>query len=111
MERHPSQSTASTSTSSTTATAPGSTALRTTNPSPFLSASPVSDGYPISTTPSVTAQGAVQWQPAQQGRPSLTGGIPSGRVSGELSKDSALGICTIAIAQWMRAHFPSLASV
>ncbi|KAI0779417.1 transcription initiation factor TFIID subunit A-domain-containing protein [Fomes fomentarius] len=88
----PPQSTASTSSSSTTATAPGSTALRTTNPSPFLSASPVSDGYPISTTPSVTAQGAVQWQPAQQGRPSLTGGIPSGRVSGELLKDPALGV-------------------
>ncbi|KAI0745955.1 transcription initiation factor TFIID subunit A-domain-containing protein [Earliella scabrosa] len=66
------QAAASTS-AAATATAPN-TALRTTNPSPFLSASPVSDGYPISQTPT--------WPPAQQGRPSLTGGLPGGRVSG-----------------------------
>ncbi|KAI0744145.1 transcription initiation factor TFIID subunit A-domain-containing protein [Daedaleopsis nitida] len=77
----PQQPAASTS-PATAAPTPTNSAFKTTNPSPFLSASPVSDPYPISQTPSVTAQGAVQWQPAQQGRPSLTGGIPSGRVSG-----------------------------
>ena len=75
------QPAASTSTAAATP-APANSAFKTANPSPFLSASPVSDPYPISQMPSVTAQGPVQWQPAQQGRPSLTGGIPSGRVTG-----------------------------
>ncbi|KAI0645749.1 transcription initiation factor TFIID subunit A-domain-containing protein [Trametes meyenii] len=48
---------------------------------PFLSANPTVPA-PISSTLSSTPQTPVQWQPAQQGRPSLTGGIPSGRVSG-----------------------------
>ncbi|KAI1795727.1 transcription initiation factor TFIID subunit A-domain-containing protein [Ganoderma leucocontextum] len=68
--------------STATAATPTTAAFKTANPSPFLGASPASDGYPISQTPSVTQQGPVQWQPAQQGRPSLTGGIPSGRISG-----------------------------
>ncbi|CDO77103.1 hypothetical protein BN946_scf184501.g8 [Trametes cinnabarina] len=51
------------------------------SPSPFLSATPTVPA-PISQTLSTTPQGPVQWQPAQQGRPSLTGGIPSGRVAG-----------------------------
>ncbi|PIL35821.1 hypothetical protein GSI_01481 [Ganoderma sinense ZZ0214-1] len=88
-----STSTAPAQGTSTTAPAAGSSAavpaptaataaFKTANPGPFLAASPASDGYPISQTPSVTPQGPVQWQPAQQGRPSLTGGIPSGRISG-----------------------------
>ncbi len=78
---HP-QPAASTSAAASAAATPTNSAFKTANPSPFLSASPVSDPYPISQTPSVTSQGPVQWQPAQQGRPSLTGGIPSGRVTG-----------------------------
>ncbi|KAI0692023.1 transcription initiation factor TFIID subunit A-domain-containing protein [Cerioporus squamosus] len=79
------QATASTSAAASNAATPTNSAFKTANPSPFLSASPVSDPYPISQTPSVTSQGPVQWQPAQQGRPSLTGGIPSGRVTGASS--------------------------
>ncbi|TFK91356.1 hypothetical protein K466DRAFT_573757 [Polyporus arcularius HHB13444] len=81
----PTQPAASTSAAASAAATPTNSAFKTANPSPFLSASPVSDPYPISQTPSVTPQGPVQWQPAQQGRPSLTGGIPSGRVTGASS--------------------------
>ncbi|KAI0373991.1 hypothetical protein BV20DRAFT_936496 [Pilatotrama ljubarskyi] len=57
-------------------------ALKHSSPHPFLSSTP-SGTAPISQTlPSSTPQTPVQWQPAQQGRPSLTGGIPSGRVAG-----------------------------
>ncbi|TBU61696.1 transcription initiation factor TFIID subunit A-domain-containing protein [Dichomitus squalens] len=79
----PSATAASTSAAVTAAATAANAAFKTTNPSPFLGASPVSEGYPISQTPSVTQQGPVQWQPAQQGRPSLTGGIPSGRITGK----------------------------
>ncbi|PCH36152.1 hypothetical protein WOLCODRAFT_126785 [Wolfiporia cocos MD-104 SS10] len=60
-------------------------------PAPFLSASPSNDTYPISQTPIATNPGPVPWQTAQQGRPTLTGGVPSGRVSGtpaQLTKPS-----------------------
>ena len=56
-------------------------AFKSTNPMPFLSASPSNEGYPITSSPNVTNPGPVQW-PSAQGRPTLTGGIPSGRVSG-----------------------------
>ncbi|KAI0630409.1 transcription initiation factor TFIID subunit A-domain-containing protein [Trametes polyzona] len=53
------------------------------SPNPFLSAAPTATASaPISSTIPTTPQTPVQWQPAQQGRPSLTGGIPSGRVTG-----------------------------
>ncbi|KAI8992981.1 transcription initiation factor TFIID subunit A-domain-containing protein [Trametes punicea] len=51
------------------------------SPAPFLSATPTGVA-PISQTLSTTQQGPVQWQPSQQGRPSLSGGIASGRVAG-----------------------------
>ncbi|EIW63268.1 uncharacterized protein TRAVEDRAFT_142011 [Trametes versicolor FP-101664 SS1] len=51
------------------------------SPSPFLGSTPAT-ATPIPATLPTTTQGAVQWQPAQQGRPSLTGGVPSGRVAG-----------------------------
>lgn len=51
------------------------------SPSPFLGSTPTT-ATPIPATLPTTTQGAVQWQPAQQGRPSLTGGVPSGRVAG-----------------------------
>ncbi|KAI0358493.1 hypothetical protein OH77DRAFT_1474153 [Trametes cingulata] len=56
-------------------------AIKTSSPHPFLSATPTPTA-PISQTLPTTQQTPVQWQPAQQGRPSLTGGIPSGRVAG-----------------------------
>lgn len=55
-------------------------AFKSTNPMPFLSASPSNEGYPITSSPNITNPGPVQWN--TQGRPTLTGGIPSGRVSG-----------------------------
>ncbi|KAH9942408.1 transcription initiation factor TFIID subunit A-domain-containing protein [Epithele typhae] len=73
---------AATSTTTSTPTIPN-TAFKTTTPSPFLgSTSTSASQYPITANPTITPQGAVQWQPAQQGRPSLTGGLPSGRISG-----------------------------
>ncbi|GBE80655.1 hypothetical protein SCP_0303730 [Sparassis crispa] len=68
-----------TNTNTTAAPSP----LKTMNPSPFLSATPSNEStYPISSTPSITNPGPVAWQSAQQGRPTLTGGIPGGRVPG-----------------------------
>ncbi|KAH9935726.1 uncharacterized protein B0H18DRAFT_1082409 [Fomitopsis serialis] len=58
---------------------------------PFLNANPSTDSYPISNTPTATNPGPVQWQIAQQGRPTLTGGIAGGRLSGtpaQLTKPS-----------------------
>ena len=71
-------------TSSTSTTANATTAKSTANAGPFLSqTSEAASAYPISSTPpAVTNTGPVQWQSAHQGRPTLTGGIPSGRVSG-----------------------------
>ncbi|OCH92481.1 hypothetical protein OBBRIDRAFT_791226 [Obba rivulosa] len=72
--------------------APQNAAFKTSTPSPFLGANPSNEAtYPISQTPNVSNPGPVPWQPAQQGRPTLTGGIPSGRVSGtpaQLSRPS-----------------------
>ncbi|KAH9947573.1 transcription initiation factor TFIID subunit A-domain-containing protein [Amylocystis lapponica] len=65
-----------------TAIPPANPAFKTSNPSPFLSASSPTDTYPISSTPNINNPGPVPWQSAHQGRPTLTGGIPSGRVSG-----------------------------
>ncbi|EMD33607.1 hypothetical protein CERSUDRAFT_117708 [Gelatoporia subvermispora B] len=66
--------------------------FKTTNPSPFLGATPSNEStYPISSTPNVSNPGPVAWQSSQQARPTLTGGIPSGRVSGtpaQLSRPS-----------------------
>ncbi|KAI0349096.1 hypothetical protein OH77DRAFT_1415560 [Trametes cingulata] len=64
------------------ATVQANPAFKHASPAPFLSATPTVPA-PISQTLSTTPQGPVQWQPAQQGRPSLTGGIPSDRVAGE----------------------------
>ncbi|KAI0916414.1 hypothetical protein AcW1_008855 [Taiwanofungus camphoratus] len=69
-------------TASASSGVPVNSAFKNSNPSPFLSASPSNEGYPISQTPNVTNPGPVQWQTAQQGRPTLTGGIPGGRISG-----------------------------
>ncbi|EPT04559.1 hypothetical protein FOMPIDRAFT_1039917 [Fomitopsis schrenkii] len=58
---------------------------------PFLNAHPSTDSYPISSTPTIQNPGPVQWQIAQQGRPTLTGGITGGRISGtpaQLTKPS-----------------------
>ncbi|KAI6000581.1 transcription initiation factor TFIID subunit A-domain-containing protein [Pisolithus albus] len=40
------------------------------------------DGYPISQTLATTNPGPVPWPAAQQGRPTLTGGMTAGRISG-----------------------------
>ncbi|KAI0663469.1 transcription initiation factor TFIID subunit A-domain-containing protein [Cubamyces menziesii] len=66
----------------TTAQAGPSTAFKHATPAPFLSSTPTIPA-PISQTLSTTTPAVpVQWQPAQQGRPSLTGGVPSGRIAG-----------------------------
>ncbi|KAG2352206.1 transcription initiation factor TFIID subunit A-domain-containing protein [Suillus spraguei] len=57
------------------------TAFKSGSPAPVLTSTP-GDGYPISQTLNTTNPGPVQWAIAQQGRPTLTGGMTSGRVSG-----------------------------
>ncbi|KZT10768.1 uncharacterized protein LAESUDRAFT_721144 [Laetiporus sulphureus 93-53] len=69
---------------------PANPAFKTAN-TPFLNANPSVDSYPISQSPNPTNAGPAPWTAAQQGRPTLTGGIPSGRVAGtpaQLSKPS-----------------------
>jgi transcription initiation factor TFIID subunit 12 len=65
----------------TGAAATTATAFKSGSPAPVLTSTP-GDGYPISQTLSTTNPGPVQWAAAQQGRPTLTGGMTSGRVSG-----------------------------
>ncbi|KAG1820744.1 hypothetical protein EV424DRAFT_1472464 [Suillus variegatus] len=65
----------------TGATATTATAFKSGSPAPLLTSTP-GDGYPISQTLNTTNPGPVQWAAAQQGRPTLTGGMTSGRVSG-----------------------------
>ncbi|CAL1706696.1 unnamed protein product [Somion occarium] len=68
-----------------TPTQPAATtsAFKTSNPSPFLNQyTTQTDTYPISQSITPTSTGAAPWPSAQQGRPTLTGGIPSGRVAG-----------------------------
>jgi len=60
-----------------------STSQQSANPSPFLNQTASNEVYPISSSITPTTSTPVQWpHVAQQGRPTLTGGIPSGRVSG-----------------------------
>jgi len=56
-------------------------AFKSGSPAPILSSNP-GDGYPISSTLQTTNPGPVPWASAQQGRPTLTGGIAGGRMSG-----------------------------
>ncbi|KAH7913255.1 transcription initiation factor TFIID subunit A-domain-containing protein [Hygrophoropsis aurantiaca] len=63
------------------AVAGNTSAFKSGSPAPLLTSTP-GDGYPISTTINASNPGPVQWASAQQGRPTLTGGIASGRVSG-----------------------------
>jgi transcription initiation factor TFIID subunit 12 len=58
--------------------------FKTNSPVPALGAetSNTQNVYPISATLNTTNPGPVQWQSAQQGRPTLTGGIAGGRMSG-----------------------------
>ncbi|KAF8843035.1 hypothetical protein BDN67DRAFT_898098 [Paxillus ammoniavirescens] len=72
---------------------PTAAAVSTGTTSAFKSGSPASvltattgDGYPISQTLNTANPGPVQWATAQQGRPTLTGGITGGRVSGKNRK-------------------------
>ncbi|KAL0956738.1 hypothetical protein HGRIS_002858 [Hohenbuehelia grisea] len=48
----------------------------------MLNDQPANREHSISANLSVTDPGPVQWQSAIQGRPTLTGGIPSGRIAG-----------------------------
>ncbi|KAG1751352.1 AFG1-like ATPase-domain-containing protein [Suillus paluster] len=64
-----------TGTAATTATA-----FKSGSPAPVLTSTP-GDGYPISQTLNTTNPGPVQWATAQQGRPTLTGGMAGGRIS------------------------------
>ncbi|KAG1875847.1 transcription initiation factor TFIID subunit A-domain-containing protein [Suillus subluteus] len=65
----------------TGAAATTATAFKSGSPAPVLTSTP-GDGYPISQTLNTTNPGPVQWAAAQQGRPTLTGGMTSGRLSG-----------------------------
>ncbi|KAF4567354.1 Transcription initiation factor TFIID subunit 12 [Pleurotus pulmonarius] len=49
---------------------------------PLTLSSTVGEGYAISSTLSTTNPGPVAWASAQQGRPTLTGGIAGGRMGG-----------------------------
>jgi transcription initiation factor TFIID subunit 12 len=90
-EKHKSATSAASGSVTGTSTANGSTktgaaattatAFKSGSPAPVLTSTP-GDGYPISQTLSTTNPGPVQWAAAQQGRPTLTGGMSSGRVSG-----------------------------
>ncbi|KIJ04857.1 hypothetical protein PAXINDRAFT_122587 [Paxillus involutus ATCC 200175] len=60
-------------------------AFRVSSPASVLTSTP-GDGYPISQTLNTGNPGPVQWAAAQQGRPTLTGGITGGRVSGTPSQ-------------------------
>ncbi|CCL98664.1 uncharacterized protein FIBRA_00666 [Fibroporia radiculosa] len=70
---------------------PTNPAFRTSS-TPLLSEPPSSEStYPISQSVNPTNPGPVQWQTAQQARPTLSGGIVGGRISGtpaQLSKPS-----------------------
>ncbi|KAG1865965.1 transcription initiation factor TFIID subunit A-domain-containing protein [Suillus subluteus] len=65
----------------TGAAATTATAFKSGSPAPVLTSTP-GDGYPISQALNTTNPGPVQWAAAQQGRPTLTGGMTSGRLSG-----------------------------
>lgn len=57
-------------------------AFKSGSPAPLLTSTP-GDGYPISQMLNTTNPGPVQWTTAQQGRPTLTGGMSGGRLSGQ----------------------------
>lgn len=88
-EKHKSATSAASGSVAGTSTANGgtktaattATAFKSGSPAPVLTSTP-GDGYPISQTLNTTNPGPVQWAAAQQGRPTLTGGMTSGRVSG-----------------------------
>ncbi|KAI9571138.1 transcription initiation factor TFIID subunit A-domain-containing protein [Boletus coccyginus] len=78
---------AKTTTPASTAAVPAGTtsAFKSGSPAPVLTSTP-GDGYPISQTLNTTNPGPVQWGTAQQGRPTLTGGLSGGRMSGTPSQ-------------------------
>jgi transcription initiation factor TFIID subunit 12 len=63
---------------------PAQPGFKTGTPGPVLGAetSNTQNVYPISATLNTINPGPVQWPGAQQGRPTLTGGIAGGRMSG-----------------------------
>jgi transcription initiation factor TFIID subunit 12 len=62
---------------------PSQPGFKTNSPGPMLADTPnTQNTYPISQTLNTTNPGPVQWVSAQQGRPTLTGGISGGRMSG-----------------------------
>lgn len=72
-----------TTTPATTATSTAVTsAFKSGSPAPVLTSTP-GDGYPISQTLNTTNPGPVLWAAAQQGRPTLSGGMSAGRLSGQ----------------------------
>ncbi|OJA12653.1 hypothetical protein AZE42_08699 [Rhizopogon vesiculosus] len=72
--------TGTTPTATTAPPAPTAPGFKSGSPAPVLTSTP-GDGYPISQTLNTTNPGPVQWVSAQQGRPTLTGGMASGRMS------------------------------
>ncbi|KAG6375490.1 transcription initiation factor TFIID subunit A-domain-containing protein [Boletus reticuloceps] len=77
--------TAAAATPGTTSASTSASAFKSGSPAPVLTSMP-GDGYPISQTLNTTNPGPIQWMTAQQGRPTLTGGITGGRMSGTPSQ-------------------------
>ncbi|KAI0072517.1 hypothetical protein K474DRAFT_1667760 [Panus rudis PR-1116 ss-1] len=93
------------------APAPTTSAFKTANPSPYLNAAPTLESYPISSaiSPAQTTT-PVQWPASQQGRPTLTGGIPAGRMSGtpaQIAKNSDDPSMTLEDTRIRRKNTPS----
>ena len=66
-------------------------AFKSGSPAPVLTSTP-GDGYPISQTLNTTNPGPVPWATAQQGRPTLTGGLSGGRMSGQFVQGGMFGV-------------------
>ncbi|TFL02533.1 transcription initiation factor TFIID subunit A-domain-containing protein [Pterulicium gracile] len=70
-----------------TAQVPTATAFKSNSPGPLLTSAPFgTEGYPVPQTLNVANPGPVSWPASQTGRPTLSGGIPGGRVAGTPSQ-------------------------
>lgn len=85
-----SKTTTATTTTPALTSAGATSAFKSGSPVPVLTSMP-GDGYPISQTLNTTNPGPVQWTAAQQGRPTLTGGVTGGRVSGQSPRVAVSG--------------------
>ncbi|KAL4246176.1 TAF12 family protein [Abortiporus biennis] len=105
-------STASAVSQQPAATSTSSPALKSSTQTPLLSESPANlqSVYPISQTVNVTSSTTpAQWPASQQGRPTLTGGVPSGRVAGtpvQVAKPDDASVLTLEDTRVRRKNSP-----